>query len=52
LELTNCTKITIIGLIAVAKKCLNLEELDCNYDSGFSNENVTISNLDEIIESI
>jgi hypothetical protein len=52
LNLLNCTKITNNGLIAVTIKCLKLEELDCNYDSGFSNENVTFRNLDDIIESM
>jgi hypothetical protein len=52
LNLNYCTKITNNGLIAIAKKCLKLKELDYYYDDDYENENVTFINLKEIIESI
>jgi hypothetical protein len=52
LILLNCTKITNNGLIAIVKKCLQLEELCCYYDNGFSNKKITFRNLDQIIENI
>jgi hypothetical protein len=52
LDVRGCYKITDIGIIEIAKKCLKLKELDCDCDGDNENENVTFRNLDEIIESI